>query len=456
MHSEVNYSAEPSRDKIVKHLILLCFILAVSAIEYLFDQKDFYSAFPLFAMGFGLMLLIYKSNYNLKMVIAAGIITRLAILFVLPGFSDDVYRFFWDGRLILEGINPYGIIPKDALELRLPHLDTELFHLLNSPEYYTIYPPVNQFYFAISALTGDIKSYVVIMRLLIIATELAGIMYLLMLLKRRKLDTKSVILYYLNPLVIVECIGNLHFEVVMLSFMLISVYYIFDSKYVKGAFFLACSIGVKLLPLMIIPFFLFRMPSKYRFRFLSLLSIFLMLIFIPLFFGFASVSFLSSVDLYFRKFEFNASIYYILRYAGNLISGYNLIQFIGPLLAIVTLMTNIYLANKYKKYSETNFWNYSLLVWTIYLLLSTTVHPWYIISLVLFGILSDRTYPLVWSFLAFISYVNYSQLSYHENLWFVAIEYLLLWFVIIFEHKRSSLFSTVRGQITRKLSPKAK
>lgn len=188
-------------------------------------------------MGFGLMLLIYKSNYNLKMVIAAGIITRLAILFVLPGFSDDVYRFFWDGRLILEGINPYGIIPKDALELRLPHLDTELFHLLNSPEYYTIYPPVNQFYFAISALTGDIKSYVVIMRLLIIATELAGIMYLLMLLKRRKLDTKSVILYYLNPLVIVECIGNLHFEVVMLSFMIISVYYLFDSKYVKGAFF---------------------------------------------------------------------------------------------------------------------------------------------------------------------------------------------------------------------------
>ena len=447
MQSEVNYSAEPSRVKIVKHLILLCFILSVGAIEFFFDQKDFYSAFPIFTIGFGLMLLIYKSNYNLKIVIAAGIITRMAMLFVFPGFSDDIYRFFWDGRLILEGINPYGIMPKDTLQLHLPYLNTELFHLLNSPENYTIYPPVNQLYFAISALAGDIKSCVVIMRLLIITTELAGIMYLLKLLNRRNLETKCVILYYLNPLVILECIGNLHFEVAMLSFMLISVYYIFDSKYMKGAFFLAFSVGIKLLPLMIVPFFLFRMPSKDRFRFSGLLGIFLMIIFIPLVSGFASSSFLSSVDLYFRKFEFNASIYYVLRYAGNLISGYNLIQFIGPLLAIVTLMTNIYFANKSKKYSETNFWNYSLIVWTTYLMLSTTVHPWYIISVVLFGILSDRTYPLVWSFLAFISYVNYSQLTYHEDLWFVAVEYLLLWFVLIFEYKGSILFSTVRAKL---------
>jgi alpha-1,6-mannosyltransferase len=33
-----------------------------------------------------------------------------------------------------------------------------------------------------------------------------------------------------------------------------------------------------------------------------------------------------SVDLFFRKFEFNASIYYFVRWIGTLIAGYNLIK----------------------------------------------------------------------------------------------------------------------------------
>jgi hypothetical protein len=146
-------------------------------------------------------------------------------------------------------------------------------------------------------------------------------------------------------------------------------------------------------------------------------------------------SFLSSVDLYFRKFEFNAGIYYILRYFGEQISGYNLISYIGPLLGLITLGYNLYHAKAKKTYEYKDFIHYALLVWTVYLLLATTVHPWYIIPILFFSIFTSFRYPLIWSYLVFISYVNYSYPEYYENLWWIALEYFLLFVYIIKEYR---------------------
>ena len=198
---------------------------------------------------------------------------------------------------------------------------------------------------------------------------------------------------------------------------------------------LALSIGVKLLPLMLIPFFLLQMKGKSRNTFFISLAIFLILIFLPLWYNVGATSFLHSIDLYFRKFEFNAGIYYVLRFFGQLISGYNLISYIGPGLAIITLALNIWAAAKVKNYSIYSFINYALFVWTIYLLLTTTVHPWYIMSLLFFSILSGLQYPFVWSFLVFISYANYSGFSYFENIWFITLEYILLATFIFWEYR---------------------
>ena len=45
---------------------------------------------------------------------------RLVFLVALPNLSQDFYRFIWDGRLILEGLNPY--ITKPDLLLIQPDL----------------------------------------------------------------------------------------------------------------------------------------------------------------------------------------------------------------------------------------------------------------------------------------------------------------------------------------------
>lgn len=159
---------------------------------------------------------------------------------------------------------------------------------------------------------------------------------------------------------------------------------------------------------------------------------------------------MSSVDLYFRKFEFNASIYYLFRYLGQQISGYNLIRYIGPALAVITLGINLFLASSKIKYTFSNFARYGLISWSIYLLLATTVHPWYVIPILFFSAFNIFRYPFVWSYLIFISYINYSYAEYYENLCWIFFEYAFLIIWIFIEYKYSFSNIKERGTVWRR------
>ena len=142
-------------------------------------------------------------------------------------------------------------------------------------------------------------------------------------------------------------------------------------------------------------------------------------------------------DLYFRKFEFNASFYFVLRWIGYQFSGYNLIKYIGPILGLVVVFLNVNKARTLTSYSLASFMKYALFGWTLYLLFSTTVHPWYVISLLFFTLFLNVRFTMLWSYLIFMTYVNYSGLVYSENYWFVFFEYLILGLFMINEYKAS-------------------
>jgi len=70
---------------------------------------------------------------------------------------------------------------------------------------------------------------------------------------------------------------------------------------------------------------------------------------------------------------------------------------------------------------------------TIYLFLSTTVHPWYIATILMLSVFTNYKFPLVWSFIVIISYLAYANTDNTENLWVIALEYVVVFSVFIWE-----------------------
>jgi hypothetical protein len=77
-----------------------------------------------------------------------------------------------------------------------------------------------------------------------------------------------------------------------------------------------------------------------------------------------------------------------------------------------------------------------LAVLLLYLLLATTVHPWYIATLVALATFTTFTFPYIWSALLIVTYATYLTSTYTENLWFVAMEYALLFLALFLEREK--------------------
>ncbi|MEM8524203.1 MAG: hypothetical protein AAGG68_06155 [Bacteroidota bacterium] len=429
--------------------VLIAFVLfaCIIYLGYAVDQNDFWQMLPVFALAFCVYVLILRSNMDaLKFWIGLAVLLRVALLFGLPNLSDDVYRFIWDGRLLQNGINPFDHLPSYYLQQAiLPEgINNELYQQLNSPEYYTIYPPVAQlsFYLATWLFPNSILSSTLVMKFFLFAFECGNIYLLIRLLPKFEIATKNALIYALNPLIVLEITGNLHFEGAMVFFLLLAVYGLkkWEEKsnsskkiLVFSALSFAFSIASKLLPLMFLPMLIKRLGWKKSVLYFVIVGSTVLLLFLPLLSGAFLQNFGNSLDLYFRKFEFNASIYYLIRWIGFQLKGFNLIAKIGPALALGTLLGISILSFREKKPTIKHLPLMMLFAICIYLSFTTTVHPWYIsLPLVLCCFTSFR-FPVLWSGLIFLTYINYSYTDYQENLWIVAVEYLLVWSYFLWE-----------------------
>ncbi|MDO1499006.1 hypothetical protein Q2T40_01240 [Winogradskyella maritima] len=85
---------------------------------------------------------------------------------------------------------------------------------------------MNQFIFGLSSLIGgnSILGSLVIMRGGIIMADIGILYFGRKLLKNLNRSPQLIFWYFLNPLVIVELTGNLHFEGVMLFFFITAMY----------------------------------------------------------------------------------------------------------------------------------------------------------------------------------------------------------------------------------------
>ncbi|MFT5778042.1 MAG: alpha-1,6-mannosyltransferase [Crocinitomicaceae bacterium] len=434
--------------------ITLGFLGALFLVNWEPDRTNFGFIAAFYSFAFVCYLLILRERENFRfvhLIVVAGIAHFASMLFE-PNLSNDFYRFLWDGEMTWQGINVFDFKPYELTDqgfMKSAYMQ-EIYAGLSdiSKENYSCYPPVNQVYFIVSTgFTTSVAVNAFIMKMLIVLTEVAGAIYLRKLLLHFSIEPARMWVLFLNPLLIIECTGNTHFEGVMLSLLLISFYFLFTKRLALAAVIFGLAVQIKLVPLILLPFFLRYFGWKKSFTFYAISGIVIVGL------GFTQLNsdnimhFLESLALYFRVFEFNSFIFYNYIAIGKIFTKYNPIQIIGPMLSGVTLLIILVNALKKKPVDWQQLFNRMMFGFFIYMLLCSTLHPWYVLPLLTLSVFTNYSFPVLWSFLIFFSYFFYSVGSggSFEVRALVTAEYVILFGYLFYElFKKGSPFKFLR------------
>ncbi len=454
-------------------LLVVTSILFYFSFAYALVRTDLIKLVSLYA---GLFFLFYKilqiTKHNIKFLTWTAFVFRAVFLLSIPNLSQDFYRFIWDGRMILAGFNPY-LYTVDYFSFIGPPIEQGMQLQAGMGElnasHYSNYPPINQLCFVLSGLFAgkSILGSALVMRLVIIAADFGTLYFGKRLLEKLNIPAHHIFWYILNPFIIIELTGNLHFEGVIIFFLIWSLYLLHSGKWQWSAVIFALSVSVKLIPLIFLPLFYqwfmrrnviaipynrekqsapideitaSRTPRNNVFnRILKLIGYYSIVVLVALisFVPFYSTEFLNNytqtVGLWFQNFEFNASLYYIARTIGYTFRGYNEIAIIGKYIALIVIVFILILAFFRRNRSTIQLITAMLLVLSFYYFTATTVHPWYVATLLILSVFTKYKFPLVWSFVIILSYLAYGNTDNTENLWIIAMEYVVVYGIFIWE-----------------------
>ncbi|SDQ07069.1 Protein of unknown function [Flagellimonas zhangzhouensis] len=406
-------------------------------------RTDYVKFFMLFGALFYLCFkLMQFEKWNFKFLLVVGILFRLVFLFAEPNLSQDFYRFIWDGELIKNGINPYLYTPDQILEqgkivfanmkeLREGMTDLNARHFSN-------YPPVNQLFFALSAFLGNgsVMSSIIVLRLTIILADLGILYFGRKLLQNINQANHMAFWYFINPLVIIELTGNLHFEGVMLFFFVWALYLVSKNKWLWATPIYALSIMVKLMPLLFLPIFLKYLGIKKSAIFYTLIGVSCLALLLPFYSSVFIENYSDTLALWFHNFEFNASIYNVVKKIAVTYyeaKPWELIDTYGNIITKIVLGLALLITFLRKNRSLQSVITSMTLLLASYYFLSSTVHPWYIVFLLGIAIFTELNFPLVWTATVILSYFAYTNPDNKENLWLLAVEYILVFGVFLYE-----------------------
>lgn len=377
-----------------------------------------------------------------------GIAFRLLFLFSIPELSPDFYRFIWDGLVLQQGINPYAFTP-DQLMTKSEQLSFGLAPMLYekmgalSAGHYSNYPPINQMGFWGSTLLvpNNIMAIVICFRLLIILADIGTFKLGQKLLSSMGINPKRMGWYFLNPLIVIELTGNLHWEGVMLFFFALGCWYFTIKKGGLSALFFALSVLTKLIPLLLIPVYLRAQSLRKSIRMGGIGIVTLLFFGLPFFFSIGMENYIQTLQLWFKNFEFNGSIYRFIRGLGYHIKGYNIIRQWGAISPWIIAGMVLYISLWKEKHKASDRFTAMLFILSYYYFIASVVHPWYIVPLVFLALFTRYSYPLLWSALVLVSYAAYGNPDFNESIGLIAFEYVLVYgaFFIEWQQKKTLL-----------------
>lgn len=188
---------------------------------------------------------------GLAIVLGFAVAARLAIVGIEPLLSTDLYRYIWDSRVQAAGINPYLYVPADPALAALR--DAAIYPHINRADYaVTAYPPIAEMFFLVA---GRIAETATVMRLAMVACEIAIVAIVIDLLRRLALPVTAVVAYAWHPLAIWEIANNGHVEALMVALLMAGVWLLVRARPVTGAFAVTLAALAKPYAVLILPAF---------------------------------------------------------------------------------------------------------------------------------------------------------------------------------------------------------
>ncbi|MGD2090172.1 MAG: hypothetical protein PVH61_28605 [Candidatus Aminicenantes bacterium] len=437
------------------------------------------AAFIMIVVSFRLLKDRQLSRFFFLTVLLFSLVFGLTLVTAPPGQSDDIYRYLWDGKLQYYGISPYTYAPDDpALN---PYHSEQLPKLVNFPHIKTIYPPVAQLFFRLSyTLFGESTAGLKFLFLLI---ALGSICFFYLILKQKGADPRWLLFFAWNPLVIMETAVNGHLDILMVFFLLMSLWSFYKGSatptYSRSArcrsfwgfiskvcrknkvseninknllifsgISLACAVLSKLIPVILLPvFFFYFLPllrgslnlsvssvssvaKKNIFKFFIPLVLTITTFYI-LYFESAQNMFLTAIN-YSTKWYFNNPLFLGIFSIFKDNATAHMVSFLLFIVLYILILLSRFELDKKLFFALGAF-----------VICNPTIHPWYLIILLGLLCIHRSVIIVLWSGLVIFSYIvvyDFKLTGTWKDSWFLlGIEYLPLVILLVIQWYRGRL-----------------
>ena len=360
------------------------------------------------------------------LVLGGALLLRLAVLAAPVSLSDDAYRYVWDGALIVEGRDPYASRP-DAIAAPAG-LGEDALERMNSPRYYSVYPPLAQASFAIAVGIGRATQVdpTTVLRALFVLADLFTVALLLGLATRLGLSRGWPLLYAWHPLAYWEIAAGGHTEALMVPLLLLAIAAVLDDRPARAAVLLGLAASAKLTALLALPVLLVFAWRRHRSLRRALTLLLAPLVLLATFAPFASATLVphvaESLALYSETFSFNAPIYYGARFLLGYREGLTppVDDLLMPILSALTLIA-IAACAVAQDGRPRRLTLGLVFAFTAHLLFSRVIHPWYVLPLLALSAIAERRAVALLALLVPLSYLRYEPLDHEAPLVVAAI-----------------------------------
>ncbi len=409
---------------------------------------------------------VEKQGVSMRWVWGTAVTFRLLLLFTIPTLSDDVYRYLWDGYVANQGVSPYAHAINSP---ELDSLDIPQRAQANNAWMASPYLPAAQLVFW--GVTAVFPLHPLSLQITMLLFDLACALLISRLLTHAKLPPHRLLLYLWNPLIILETTHSAHLDPWMILLTLLAITFtIHNSQFTihnsPRSFLsptcLALATLTKPLPLLLTPILFWRWTWPQRILY-ALLTIGLLVPFgVQAGWGLSGdldgTGLFGALRIYTNQWNFNSGLFHWLE------------QFLGKQgaadptnvakLIIGVVMMGVLTAVFLRARTITNLTamlRLTAVPFIAYVLLTPTLHPWYILILLTFLPFLPPTpsesgrrwwtavpwlylsFALIFSFLTYLDPLNFGELEWVRQLEWLPT--LGLWGMDIFLNRRRKIVS---------------